>query len=69
MKKQASDADRAPVERPCRNKMTRKEYVQALRRHYLEGTLDDVLMADMDVPDTLVEAVFPELYDSSSRFI
>ncbi len=48
--------------------MTRKEYVQALRRHYLDGTLDEVLMADMDVPDSLVEAVFPELYDKDSSY-
>ncbi len=68
MKKQVSEPDRSPVEPPCRDKMTRKEYVQALRRHYLDGTLDEVLMADMDVPDSLVEAVFPELYGKDSSY-
>ncbi len=65
MKKQATAPDQIPVERPCRTKMSRKEYVKALRQHYLNGTLDEVLMADMDIPDSLVEAICPELYQQT----
>lgn len=64
MKKQPSSAaPESEVERPCRSKMTRREYVQSLRQHYLNGTLDEVLTADMDVPDSLVAAIYPELFE------
>ena len=69
MKKQASSAaDPSEIEPPSREKMTRREYVESLREHYLKGTLDDVLGADMDIPDSLVEAIYPEMYDGGSVY-
>jgi len=64
MNKQASSATSpSEVDHPSRDQMTRREYVESLREHYLQGTLDDVLSADTDVPDSLVEALYPSLLE------
>ena len=63
MKKRPPKAEVPQKLEPARpEKMTREMYIASLREHYLNGTLDEVLWADFDVPDSLVEAIFPELY-------
>lgn len=47
---------------PARND-ARKQMVADLRQRYLNGTLDEVLVPeDADVPDTLLQALFPNLF-------
>ncbi|MEE2750446.1 MAG: hypothetical protein VX519_03385 [Myxococcota bacterium] len=42
----------------------RKRYIAELRARYLEGTLDEVLFPEgFDVPESLMRALFPELFN------
>lgn len=40
----------------------RSAYVADLRQRYLEGTLDEVLIPDQDVPDRLLQELFPAMF-------
>lgn len=40
----------------------RGAYVADLRERYLAGTLDEVLLADRDVPDRLLQELFPSMF-------
>ena len=46
-----------------RAKDERAQMVADLRRRFLDGTLDEVLFpADKEVPDTLLQALFPHMF-------
>ena len=41
----------------------RRKLIQELRQRYLDGTLDEVLLPkDADVPESLLRALFPQLF-------
>jgi hypothetical protein len=40
----------------------RSTYVDDLRERYLAGTLDEVLIPEQDVPDRLLQELFPAIF-------
>jgi len=40
----------------------RAAYVDDLRKRYLAGTLDEVLIPDQDIPDRLLQELFPAVF-------
>lgn len=62
MDKQISSLSHTPVAAPNK-KGDRAAYVAELRERYLNGSLDDVLIPqDVQVPDTLLQALFPHIF-------
>lgn len=43
----------------------RAAYVAELRARFLDGTLDEVLIPDTDVPDRLLKELFPTLFGAN----
>lgn len=51
-----------PTATPIQPATERAAYVAELRARFLDGTLDEVLIPDNDVPDRLLQELFPTLF-------